>query len=177
MPPTLTLRGPRLRMRPWRLEDINDAVAWSNDPISLRFADAERRDEPYRPYTHSEIETTYRAISLSGWVFIALVGNRRAGEFILTLNGPVPGSGRIDLLVAPAFRGRGLGREGVALCAGFAFNVLKLPALYGYVTPGNVSSERLHRALGYRRRHGLDRQPFVLMNTAANRARLRKLLQ
>jgi RimJ/RimL family protein N-acetyltransferase len=89
----------------------------------------------------------------------------------------VPGSGRIDLLVAPAFRGRGLGREGVALCADFAFSVLNLPALYGYVTPGNAASERLHRALGYRQRHGLDRRPFVLTNTAANRARLRKLLQ
>jgi RimJ/RimL family protein N-acetyltransferase len=166
-----------MRLRPWRLVDIDDAVAWSNDPISLRFADAERRDEPYRPYTPVEIETIYRATSLSGWVFIALVGRQRAGEFLLTLNGPEPGSGRIDLLVAPAFRGRGFGREGVALCAEFAFNVLKLPALYGYVTPGNVASERLHRALGYRQNHRLGRRPFVLTNTAANRARLRKLLQ
>jgi RimJ/RimL family protein N-acetyltransferase len=176
MPPTLTLRGPRLRLRPWRHTDIDDAVAWSNDPVSLRFADAERRDEPYRPYSREEIETVYRAISLSGWAFIALLGNRRAGEFILTLNGPRPGSARIDLLVAPAYRGRGVGREGVALCADFAFNVLKVPAVYGYVTGGNTPSERLHRSLGYRRRLREDRQPFVLSNTSANRARLRKLL-
>ena len=172
----LVLRGPRLRLRPWRYDDIDAAVEWSNDPVSLRFANAERRDEPYRPYTAAEIEMVYRAISTSGWLFIGLLGNRRAGEFALTLNGPHAGSVRIDLLVAPAFRGRGLGREGVAVCATFAFDVLKVPALYAYVTDGNTASERLHRSLGYRRRPLEQKQPFVLTNTPAARARLRKLL-
>jgi RimJ/RimL family protein N-acetyltransferase len=172
----LVLRGPRLRLRPWRYDDIDAAVEWSNDPVSLRFADADRRDEPYRPYGGAEIELVYRAISTSGWLFIAMLGNRRAGEFALTLNGPEPGSARIDLLIAPAFRGRGLGREGVAICASFAFEVLKVPALYAYITPGNTASEKLHRSLGYRRRPGLEKQPFVLINTPAARARLRKLL-
>jgi RimJ/RimL family protein N-acetyltransferase len=176
MRPRLVLRGPRLRLRPWRYDDIDAAVEWSNDPISLRFADAERRDEPYRPYTRAEIELVYRAISTSGWAFVAMLGNRRAGEYVLTLNGPEPGSARIDLLVAPAFRGRGLGREGVAICANFAFEVLKVPVLYAYVTEGNTASERLHRSLGYRRRAKLQKQPFVLTNTPAARARLRKLL-
>jgi RimJ/RimL family protein N-acetyltransferase len=172
----LVLRGPRLRLRPWRYDDIDAAVEWSNDPVSLRFADAERRDQPYRPYTHAEIEMVYRAISTSGWLFIAMLGNRRAGEFALTLNGPHPGSARIDLLVAPAYRGRGLAREGVALCAAFAFDVLKVPTLFAYVTEGNSASERLHRSLGYRRQARETKQPFVLTNTPASRARLRKLL-
>jgi RimJ/RimL family protein N-acetyltransferase len=106
-----------------------------------------------------------------------MLGNRRAGEFVLTLNGPQPGSARIDLLVAPAFRGRGLGREGVAICASFAFEVLKVPALYAYVTDGNTASEQLHRSLGYRRRLNEAKQPFVLTNTPAARAKLRKLLK
>ncbi|HLG12443.1 MAG TPA: GNAT family N-acetyltransferase [Dehalococcoidia bacterium] len=176
MPPTLTLRGPRLRLRPWRDDDLEDAMAWSNDRVSLRFAGVERRDKPYRPYSVAEIETIYRAASLGGWVFIALLGNRRVGEFSLSLNGPEPGSARIDFVVAPAFRGRGLGREGVAICADFAFNVLKVPALYGYVGRGNVASRRLHRSLGYRRRRQEERQPFVLANTTANSIRVRKLL-
>jgi RimJ/RimL family protein N-acetyltransferase len=172
----LVLRGPRLRLRPWRYDDIDAAVAWSNDPVSLRFADAERRDEPYRPYTREEIELVYRAISTSGWLFIAMIGNRRAGEFVLTLNGPHPGSARIDLLMAPKYRGRGLGREGVAICAHFAFEVLKVPALFAYVTEGNSASERLHRSLGYRRSRE-EKQPYVLSNTPAARARLRRLLR
>jgi RimJ/RimL family protein N-acetyltransferase len=176
MPPTLTLRGPRLRLRPWRNDDLQDAVAWSNDRVSLRFADVERRDKPYRPYTVEEIETIYRAVSLSGWVFIALLGNRRVGEFSLSLNGPEPGSARIDFIVAPAFRGRGLGREGVAICGDFALNVLQVAAIYGYVGRGNVASRRLHRSLGYRRRRQEERQPYVLANTPANCIRLRKLL-
>lgn len=176
MPQELILRGPRLRLRPWRYGDIDDAVAWSNDPVSLRFADDERRDEPYRPYTREEIEMTYRAVSTSGWAFIALLGNRRAGEFILTLGGPQPGSARIDLLVAPVYRRRGLGREGLALCAHFALSVLKAPSIYGYVSAGNEASERLHRSLGYRRRPRETKRPFVLANTPAARARLRKLL-
>jgi RimJ/RimL family protein N-acetyltransferase len=176
MPCTLTLRGPRLRLRPWRQDDIEAAVAWNNDPVSLRFADAERRDEPYRPYTREEIETVYRATSLCGWMFIAMLGNRRAGEFMLTLNAPEPRSARIDLLVAPEFRGRGIGREGVAICAAFAFDVLCVPVLYAFVTEGNTASERLHRSLGYRRRPKLPGRPFVLANTAPNRDRLRKLL-
>jgi RimJ/RimL family protein N-acetyltransferase len=172
----LVLRGPRLRLRPWRYDDIEPAVEWSNDPVSLRFADVERRDEPYRPYTAAEIETVYRAVSTSGWLFIGMLGNRRIGEFILALSGPHPGSARIDLLVAPQYRLRGLGREGVTICARFAFEVLKVPALYAYVTDGNLASERLHRSLGYRRRPDEQRQPFVLTNTPAARARLRKLL-
>jgi RimJ/RimL family protein N-acetyltransferase len=176
MPPVLTLRGPRLRLRPWRYDDIDDAVTWSNDPVSLRFADDERRDEPYRPYDRGEIELVYRATSTTGWMFIALLGSRRVGEFSLSLGGPEPGSGRIDLLVAPAYRGRGLAREGLAICATFAFDVLKLPTLYAYVTEGNVASERLHRSLGYRRSFKEQKQPFVLKNTAAARAGLRKVL-
>jgi len=172
----LVLRGPRLRLRPWRYDDIDAAVAWSNDFVSLRFADADRRDEPYRPYTAAEIEMVYRAASTTGWVFIAMLGNRRAGEFILSLGGPHPGTARIDLLVAPAFRGRGLAREGIAICAGFAFNVLEVSALYAYVTQGNTASEALHRSLGYRRRPDEDKQPFVLTNTPPARTRLRKLL-
>jgi RimJ/RimL family protein N-acetyltransferase len=176
MPPVLTLRGPRLRLRPWREGDIDDAVAWNNDPVSLRFAGDERRDEPYCPFTREEVETIYRATSLSGWVFVALLGSRRVGEFALSLNGPEPGSARLDFIVAPAFRRRGLAREGVAIAASFAFDVLKVAAVYGYVVEGNTISERLHRALGYRRRKTLARQPFVLANTAPNRSRLRKLL-
>ena len=172
----LVLRGPRLRLRPWRYDDIDAAVAWSNDPVSLRFADDDRRDEPYRPYTAGEIELIYRAISTSGWLFIAMLGSRRAGEFALTLNGPQPGSARIDLLVAPAFRGRGLGREGVAICGDFAFNTLKVPALYAYIADGNTGSEKLHQSLGYRRRPHEAKRPFVLANTPAARSRLRKLL-
>jgi RimJ/RimL family protein N-acetyltransferase len=172
----LILRGPRLRLRPWRPDDVPAAVEWNNDPTSLRFADAERRDEPYRPYDAAEIEMVYRAVSSSGWMFIAMLGNRRAGEFSLTLNGPEPGSARIDLIVAPAFRGRGLAREGLAVLARFAFEVLRVPALYGYVTEGNVDSERLHRSLGYRRHVKETKRPFVLTNTPAARARLRKLV-
>jgi len=170
------LRGPRLRLRPWRYDDIDPAVEWSNDPVSLRYADADRRDEPYRPYTRQEIETVYRAASTTGWMFIAMLGNRRAGEFVLSLAGPEPGTVRIDLLVAPEFRGRGLGREGVAICADFAFNVLKASAAYAYVTEGNTASEALHRALGYRKSLHEAKQPFVLKNTPTARARLRKLL-
>jgi len=173
----LVLRGPRLRLRPWRHDDIAPAVKWSNDPLSLRYADDERRDEPYRPYTPGEVELVYRAISTSGWLFIAMLGNRRVGEFALTLNGPQPGSARIDMLVAPAYRGQGLGREGVAICADFALRVLGVPTLYGYVTAGNAASEQLHRSLGYRRQPQETKQPFVLSNTPAARARLRKLLQ
>ncbi len=173
----LVLRGPHLRLRPWRYDDIDAAVEWSSDPVALRFADAERRDEPYRPYTAAEIEVVYRAISTSGWLFIAMLGNRRAGEFVLTLNGPKPGSARIDLLLAPAFRGRGLGREGVAICADFAFTTLKVPVLYAYVSEGNTASEKLHRSLGYRRRSREAKTPLVLANTPAARERLRKLLQ
>ena len=172
----LVLRGPRLRLRPWRYDDIDVAVAWSNDPVSLRFADDDRRDEPYRPYTAGEIELIYRAISTSGWLFIAMLGSRRAGEFALTLNGPQPGSARIDLLVAPAFRGRGLGREGVAICGDFAFNTLKVPTLYAYIADGNTASEKLHQSLGYRRHPNEAKRPFVLANTPAARSRLRKLL-
>jgi RimJ/RimL family protein N-acetyltransferase len=176
MAPILTLRGPRLRLRPWRQDDIDDAVGWSNDLVSLRFADHERRDEPYHPYSREEIETIYRAVSLSGWVFIAMLGNQRVGEFMLSLSGPEPGSARIDLVVAPEYRGRGFAREGLAVCARFAFEAIKVPAIYGYVTEGNSISERLHRSLGYRRRWREERQPFMLSNTAINRARLRKLL-
>ncbi len=176
MAPQLVLRGPRLRLRPWRYDDIDAVVAWNNDPVSLRFADGERRDEPYRPYSRVEIETICRAVSTSGWMFIAMLGRARVGEFSFSLSGPEPGSARLDLVVASAYRGRGLAREGIAICADFGFSVLKLPAIYGFVTPDNVASERLHRSLGYRRRTQDAKQPFVLSNTAAVRARLQGFL-
>ena len=119
----------------------------------------------------------YRAVSTGGWAFIAFLGSQRVGEFLLSLGGPWPGAARLDLAIAPAYRRRGLAREGVALCADFAFSVLKLSAIYGYVAEGNVASQRMHRSLGYRRRPNEPRQPFVLANTTANSLRLKFFLR
>jgi diamine N-acetyltransferase len=166
---TLVLQGSRLRLRPWRHGDLPVAQVWSNDPESLRWADAEPREH----WTLDEIEQVYRSVSSRGYAFIAFLGRRQVGEFILTFNGPQPLSGRLDLVVHPAFRRLGLGREGAALCTDFAFRVLGLRRLYAYVGPGNRASMSLFRSLGFRRTSREAGRPFVLANTALSLRRLR----
>jgi RimJ/RimL family protein N-acetyltransferase len=171
--PRLVPRGPRLRLRPLRPRDLDEVVGWANDADALR---SEGRWEPYKPYSREEYEEQWRTVSGRGWVFVGLKGLRRVGEFILTLNGPRPGTARIDLNVAPGFRRHGCGREGVALCALFAFETLGMSAVYGFVRTDNRASMRFHRSLGYRRRLKEENTPFVLSNTKASRRRLRSLL-
>ncbi|MGH2603507.1 MAG: GNAT family N-acetyltransferase, partial [Dehalococcoidia bacterium] len=112
MAATLVLKGSRLRLRPWRRSDLPAAQVWSNDPASLCWADAEPREH----WTLDEIEHVYRSVSSRGYAFIAFLDRGPVGEFILTFTGPRPLSGRLDLVVHPAFRRLGLGREGAALC-------------------------------------------------------------
>jgi RimJ/RimL family protein N-acetyltransferase len=167
-----TLRGQRLLLRPWQPEDLDAAVAWNNDIVSLRWGDADRRDLPYRPWTRDEIERVYRSVSSRGYAFIARLGRKRVGEFILTFNGPHPLTSRIDLVVAPGHRRQGLGREGVALCAEFAFSSLGFSRLYAYVDPQSLASSRLFRSLGFRRDLREEEGPLVLTNTSAALRRL-----
>jgi RimJ/RimL family protein N-acetyltransferase len=168
----LTLRGPRLVLRPWRLEDIEEATRWANDHDSLRV-----EERPLdQPVTTAEMEQIWRTVSSRGYAFIGWWRGKRVGEFILTFNGPLPLTGRIDLNVAPEFRRRGLGREGLALCADFAFRVLGMTAVYGYVGKENLASIGLHLSLGYRRDNRLEERPFVLKNTPSTRQRLAAVL-
>jgi RimJ/RimL family protein N-acetyltransferase len=170
---TLTLRGPRLVLRPWRPEDVGEATRWANDPDSLR-AEARSLEQPV---TTEEMEQIWRTVSSRGYAFVGWWRGKRVGEFILTFNGPEPMTGRIDLNIAPEFRRMGLGREGLAVCADFAFDVLGMTAVYGYVNVQNEGSVKLHRSLGYRRDHALEGHPFCLKKTVASRASLDALLR
>ena len=65
----LVLRGPQLRLRSWRPEDVEVALGWANDPDSLR---AEERWDPFRPWSREEFERAWNEVSSRGRALIGV---------------------------------------------------------------------------------------------------------
>lgn len=150
LPQPVELRTARLRLRPWRDDDLPAWVAMNADPdVRRHFGGVATEDE-----ARAEAGRVRAAMGERGW-----------GVWAVELPGSLPFAGFIGLHV-PAFEapfmpavemgwrlaraawGQGFATEGAAAAAAFAFEVLKLDALVAYTVPANTPSRRVMGRLG-----------------------------
>ncbi len=150
----VTLHGPRLRLRPWRLpEDLAPVFAINRDPVAMRWFMA--------PMTEAENEAWCRRLAAhfdaEGWGFwvvewpglapvVGVVGLMR-----VTFNSWFTPAVEVGWRVAPAFQRRGVAAEAARLALDYGFGELGLPEIVAFTVPGNEPSWRLMERLGMER--------------------------
>jgi len=149
----VTLEGPRVRLRPWRDEDLAPLAALNGDPVAMRHFPA--------PMTRAESDAwaaRMRAqVEREGW-----------GYWVVEHPGTAPFLGVVGLMpiaweswftpaveigwrIAPAFQRRGYAEEAaqLALAFGFGREGLGLREIVAFTVPANLASRGLMAKLGF----------------------------
>ena len=149
----VTLRTPRLLLRPWRDSDLAPFAALNTDAEVMRHF-----PEPLSRAQSDALAQRSRAlIEARGWGFWA-VERRDNGAFAGFLGLHTPST---DLPFAPcveigwrlarAHWGQGLATEGARAALDFGFEQLGLPEIVAFTALGNTRSEAVMQRLGMRR--------------------------
>lgn len=146
----MTLRGPRVILRPWRLpEDLEPLFGINGDPAAMRFFAA--------PMTRAESDAWGRRIA-------ADCASRSYGFWVLELPGeglvgvvgikPVPFEAaftpaiEIGWRIASRWQRRGLAEEAARLALAFGFGPARIEEILAFTPPANEPSWRLMEKLG-----------------------------
>mgnify|MGYP005854577927 CR=1 FL=1 len=158
MPEPVTLHGPRVTLRPWRLPaDLDALFAISGDPQAMRhFPDVMDRTESDNWGLRIAADLATRgwgfwALELRGTGMVGVVGIKSApfeAEFTPAVE--------IGWRVATAFQRRGLAEEGARLAMAFGFGPARLDRIVAWTPPANAASWRLMEKLGMRRDRVFD---------------------
>jgi RimJ/RimL family protein N-acetyltransferase len=157
MPAPVTLHGPRLTLRPWRLpEDLDPLFAINSDPEVMRFF--------LNPHDRAESDAwgTRMAEDFGdrGWGFwvVDLPGEGMAGvvgikpvAFEAMFNPPGTPAVEIGWRIATRFQRRGLAEEAARIALAHGFGPARLPRVVAFTPPANEPSWRLMEKLGMRR--------------------------
>jgi RimJ/RimL family protein N-acetyltransferase len=154
-----TLTGPRVRLRPWRADDVDAVVAacqdaeiqrWTQVPVPYRRADAEGFIGGLVPRTWDDGGGLFAVESRDSGALVGSTG----------LFHPRDGLAEAGYWTAPRHRGRGFTAEALRLLSRWAFDELGLRRVELHVDPDNVGSRGVAESAGFRA-EGLLRQRFL----------------
>ncbi len=140
-----------LRLRPYKACDADAIVSWVGDERAFRQWSADRF-EAY-PITGADLNRHYGALAFSDsfYEFTAFDEAGPAGHLILRFTDEKKTILRFGfVIVDPEKRGRGYGREMLALAARYAFDILKADSITLGVFENNEPARRCYRAAGFR---------------------------
>jgi ribosomal-protein-alanine N-acetyltransferase len=145
------LEGPRVRLRPWRDEDLPAVAAMNGDPEVMRWF-----VKPLSRAESDEWSARMRAhFEKHGWGFwivdlpgeadtVGVVGLQHA-SFESWFTPAV----EIGWRTARGFQRRGLAEEAARLALAHGFGPAGLKEIVCWIVPGNTASEALARKLGF----------------------------
>ena len=162
MNPTVTLCGPRVRLRPWADADLAPFAAMGADPEVMRFL--------IKPLTREEsdgfvqrIRAHFAEHGFGLWAldvpqlgFAGFVGLTSRVPFELPLPGIRPDPHEIGWRLARAAWGRGYATEAATLVLRYAFAVLGLPQVVSFTALANTASQAVMKRIGLTRRGEFD---------------------
>jgi [ribosomal protein S5]-alanine N-acetyltransferase len=143
-----SLETERLRLRPYRLEDLDDLHAMFSDPEHMRWYPAPFDRETTRAWLERQIAaTTTRGYAL--WI----VEDRSSGEFLGTAGPTLQLVEDIDEVeigwhTRPGRKGEGIAPEAAAVARDWAFAHLEIDHLIALVRPENLPSARVAEKVG-----------------------------
>ena len=143
-----SLETERLRLRPYRLEDIDDLHAMFSDPEHMRWYPAPFDRETTRAWLERQLDG-YRMRGFALWI----VEDRGTGAFLGTA-GPtlqiVEGVDEVEIgwHTRPGRKGEGIAPEAAAAARDWAFAHLEIDHLIALVRPENLASGRVAEKVG-----------------------------
>jgi ribosomal-protein-alanine N-acetyltransferase len=152
MPEMVTLRGPRVTLRPWRLpEDLDPLFAINGDPQAMRFFPKVMDRAESDAFGH-RLEADFATRGF-GFAPVELPGEGMVGVVGVK---PVP----FDAHFTPAFeigwriatrvQRRGIAEEAARIALAHAFGPAGLDRVFAFTPPANEPSWRLMEKLGMR---------------------------
>jgi RimJ/RimL family protein N-acetyltransferase len=154
-----TLTGRRVRLRPWRADDVDAVFAACQDP------EIQRWTQVPVPYGRPDAEDFVRGMAPSTWAdggALFAVEARGDGALVGStgLFYPRDGFAEAGYWSAPGHRGRGFTVEALRLLCGWAFDQVGLRRVELHVDPDNTGSRGVAERAGFRA-EGLLRQRFL----------------
>jgi RimJ/RimL family protein N-acetyltransferase len=152
MPAPITLHGPRVTLRPWRLpEDLHPLFAINSDPEVMRFFP----DLPDRAESDAwgrRIAAAFDGLGYGFWV-LELPGEGMAGVVGIKpvpFEAPFAPAIEIGWRIARRFQRRGLAEEAARIALAHGFGPARLDRIIAFTPPANEPSWRLMEKLGMR---------------------------
>jgi RimJ/RimL family protein N-acetyltransferase len=144
------LETERLRLRRWRLEDLDALTRWHNDPGLMRHM---HKLSFTRQEMAADIERYARHWEQHGFGLWAAEekGTRTLiGRVGLAYHRVWPGDPEVGWLIDTPWQGRGYATEAGAACIDYAFGELGFDRVVSICTPENAASRRVMEKLGFR---------------------------
>ena len=154
-----------LRLRPYKACDAAAVVSWIGDETAFRKWSADRF--PAYPITAEDLNRHYDAMadSDSFYEFTAFDETGIAGHLIMRFTDEKKTVLRFGfVIVAPEKRGKGYGREMLALSIRYAFDFLRVEKITLGVFENNEPAYRCYRAAGFRDVSGHERVCYPIGN-------------
>lgn len=148
-PPQPVLTGRRLRLRPTGESEIGFAIDLERNPENVDYVEQ---------WSAGDHRHCLRSPDCTHWIIEELRVGDPVGFMVLEGHGDPNDSLLLRRLVI-AHKGRGFGKEAVALLARYCFEVLELHRLWLTVLKGNEPARRLYRRLGFVT-EGISRDSF-----------------
>jgi RimJ/RimL family protein N-acetyltransferase len=153
------LRTQRLLLRPWRLDDVDDAFAYASDPEWGRYL----WNTP-QPYTRRDAEEWVARCVLNPWESDAQFAVEHGGCVIggvrLNLSDAAGGIAGLGYNVGRAHWGQGLATEAASAVIGWGFTALGLQRIFATADARNQASIRVMQKLGMQHEATLRRHRF-----------------
>ena len=147
-----TLEGPRIRLRGFREDDLQDFYAVHSDPVVNRYWS-------FPAWTDVSQARDYFASAIGGrdagrmlcWAIADLDDDRLIGAATLLAIDRAQARAEIGYALRASHWGRGLAQEALRLVCDHAFDVLELRRIEADIDPRNAGSCRLIERMGFRR--------------------------
>ena len=148
--PRIELRTHRLLLRPWRLSDVDDAVAYGSDPAWGRYL----WNTP-SPYTYEDASQFVTMASNDSWetqaLFAIELEGRVVGGVRLYLTDVQGGIAGMGFNLARSRWGHGYATEAAGAVLAYAFEQGGLHRVYATADSRNLASIRVQEKLGMSR--------------------------
>lgn len=148
----MTLEGPQVLLRPYRLADAEAIHRWKSDPDTTRWMGSRFRTPPTWEQTLESLRRVVETPPPDG-VFFAiadrLTGDYRGGIDLTSVD-LVDRRAVLSLVIGrEEDRGRGWGQQAVGLLADYAFGPLGLHRISLTVAAENTAARRCYLACGF----------------------------
>lgn len=144
----LELRTPRLLLRSFRATDVDDALAYRNDPEFATFL-------PHvpQPFTREHAEAFVHVNMTEPWetlpTFAVVTGDHVIGTVNLEID-PPSRTAMLGYALARAHWGKGLATEAATAVVQWGFAAHDLVEIWASTQPANIGSRRVMEKLGMR---------------------------
>jgi RimJ/RimL family protein N-acetyltransferase len=159
----MILQTGRLRLRPFRSDDVEDIVAYSTKPEFIRYLPLPPQTRESAAAFVSRVVADGQPDSRSDWLFAIQVGEapRLIGTIRVGIREPEHRQGDVGYAVHPDHWGKGYATEALARVLSFGFEDLSLERIWATADVLNVASWRVMEKAGMQR-EGLMRHHRLL---------------